>query len=92
MAHSPFALPEDGNSEAENEKTMGKLSLEFVLQTTALLVARAPGLYFSEPSLSMKLLKAGFKPPLQQPVHIEFPRCLCKFELAHVRTRDKFIA
>jgi hypothetical protein len=55
MAHSPYALFEYLNSEGENEKRRGIFRWNALLQTTALLVARAPGLYFSESSLSMKL-------------------------------------
>ena len=36
------------------------------LQTTALLVARAPGLYFSDSFLSMKLLRGALNQPLQR--------------------------
>jgi hypothetical protein len=44
MVHSPYALFEHLESEAENEKQRGIFRWDALLQTTALLVARAPGL------------------------------------------------
>src|SRR5262245_52811119 len=92
MVHPPYALSKYLNSGAGNEGRRGLFGWNAFRQTTALLVARAPGLYFSESALSMKPRGRVSNPLPQPPVHIEFARCLCKFELAHVRTRDTFTA
>jgi hypothetical protein len=84
MVHPPYALSKYLNSGAGNEGRRGLFGWNAFRQTTALLVARAPGLYFSESALSMKLQGRVSNPLLQAPVHIEFACFFFIFLLVYV--------